>query len=210
MIKKVFISICLIMILPSSFLHIDAAEAEDITYLENVLIVDDTTLIDSDGTQYFFNTKDDRDEFLITLDVKNSHSLYSCSPGDPGYPNCSSNPVVRVETKLIKTSITDYIKNDQLLLDNWVYGGLYGATMSVSNSKSISYVVDGVGSVSVSSGTSQSFNVPAGKYGNIKLKMKFKINLYQRYWILKDGTRQVGTQYSTASKFEGAFYGEYK
>lgn len=210
MIKKIFISICLIMIIPSSFLHIDAIEAEDTIALENVLIIDDTTLMANDGTQYFFNSKEDRDEFLLTLDVENTRSLYSCSPGDPGYPNCQSNPVVRVETKLIRTTITDYIKNDKLLLDNWVYGGLYGATMSVSSSRSVSYVVDGVGSVSVSSGTSQSFNVPAGKYGNIKLKMKFKVNLYQRYWILKDGTKQVGTQYSTASKYEGVFYGEYK
>ena len=188
---------------------VNAQEEDDVLNYDDFEIVDDTTLKDDENVYYVFETTDDRNEFLIALDLENYPNLYVCLPGDPGYPHCNTNPVVKTETKVVNSYVTNYINSNKNLLSNWIDGGKYGATMSISLANNVGFTVEGI-TVSINISTGASFNVPAGKLGNISYRAKFRVNTIQPYYTLKDGTRQTGTKYKTYTKTEGVYFGVYK
>ena len=81
--------------------------------------------------------------------------------------------------------------------------------MGVSHSVTISFSYQGIG-CNISTGTSQSFNVPPYKRGNVRYRADFLVTVHQNYFILKDGSKVVGNQFKSMKKSRGEFYPVYQ
>ncbi len=214
--KVRFFIICLMLfisqfkVLNISALSYSVYSNDSLDNFSNLILVSDNVMFDSvNDIYYLFDTSEDIQFRFINLDGFSS-PMSICLPGDPGYPNCQSNPVVRIEYEYISHYVTDYLVNPTLMLGNygWVFGGVYGATMAYSSAKELGFTVEGI-SVSRSVGSSQSFPVPPGVSGNIKYKAKWRVET-QRIWnILQDGQRLQGPLVKII-KFEiGGYFGVY-
>lgn len=208
MFKKLIATIiaCLVFMSGASN-SIKATYDETNLTFQMIEIVSDTVVKDESDVYYVFNTMEDRNQFLLQLNGAPSLLSSACLPGDPGYPNCDDNPVVRVESEVINTYTTQRYESGPLL-STWTEGP---AEMSINYEETVSFEVEGVG-VSVSVGYSSSFPVPAGKEGNIKYKTKFKVTVYQQWAVLKDGTRVKTMQYKTVAPVngDGTFFAVYR
>lgn len=183
---------------------IDAKEQSDIFLtIENLVIISDTTVWNSKNDEnYIFKTKSERDEFL--KQVKNSSTnkslkqARSCLPGDPGYPNCNGNVVVRVTSKAIgKTKRTGYYSKGSILGKNGWAEGPVTISFSRGTSYNITMNIGVYGSISVSANATVAYNfpVPRGKDGNITYKTKFDVTPMQYIYHLQNGKTRLGTKY---------------
>lgn len=209
MLKKLLVFLSVFFFVISSSIHVSAnEEVNEFPDYEEIEIIDELTLKDQDDTYYFFETQDDRDMFLIMLQDM-SVQLYACLPGDPGYPTCSDKTVVRIESIRVRSYHTGLLSQGGYLLDDWTFGGSEGASMTLTESKEITFGYEGI-SCTLSVSHSQTFNVPVNRRGNIRYRADFLVTVYQNYFILKDGSRVVGNQYKTMKKSWGEFYPVYK
>lgn len=107
-----------------------------------------------------------------------------CQPGFPGYPNCKKDPIVSRKYVTVSTSYR-WVNSGNLITS--VYGGKYGATMSINSSVSVS--VEGVG---FSTGQGASFKVPKGKTGNIVLSGYVKYERKRLVVTHRSGKKSYG------------------
>ena len=194
------------------YTHFGNEEVREYGKVAEYTIVDDKTVYDSSNeTFYTFDTTEDLMLFISIMRGESTRTRSSCLPGAPGYPQCQSNPVVKVENVAVSSYNTGWLRHTTLLLGagGWVNGGQYGATMAFTSSTTLGYSYDGV-SFSRSVGKSSSFAVPAGRRGNIQYESRWKIETFQQWHILKDGTRTKGPTVKSAKFIEGSFVGVYK
>lgn len=201
-----FIIACLFLMGRDMSTLVEAHGYLDKPVYQEIIIVDNTTIKDEDGTFYVFNSKEDRDNFILKLE--GAPSLYACLPGDPGYPNCQDNPVVRTETEKINSYSTSRYECKNPLLPVWTAGP---ADMSLNITAEASFQVEGTG-LSISVGQSSTFPVPKGKEGNIKYRTKFTVTVYQQWVIYADGSRVKDVQYKTITPVvgDGTFFAVYR
>ncbi|MDM8157836.1 hypothetical protein QUV96_09325 [Amedibacillus dolichus] len=184
---------------------------EELPSSEYYSIIDPTTLYsEKENAYYIFDTEEELQDFLFTLDNKHEEiTTYACLPGDPGYPHCNDNTVVSVTSKKISTTTTGYRYSNNYLLgvNGWCYGsgtcGLtlgktYGATFGVNHNG-----ISGNFNFSVTVSSNYSFSVPAGYKGNIKYKCKLKVETRQYVYTLKNGKKQNGSKYNVVSIVNG-------
>lgn len=176
-------------------------------------VINDLTLKDIKNNYYYhFENHNDLKRFINNNVIKsNDTTMSTCLPGMPGYPNCHSNPIVSTGSRYLSHYNTDFIKSNELLLGNngWVFGGRHGATMSFNTSMTVTFT-HGSLSLSHEVGHSSTFNVPAGKRGNIKYQAKWRIETREGYSVRKDGSKTGFYKYKVTKFIEGGFIGVYK
>lgn len=178
--------------------------------LDNFVILDDVTLYNMEEDSYYlFATNENLYEFLVVISGNDNVSTYACLPGDPGYPNCNGDAVVKVETKTIKTTTTGYVLSDNWLLGNngWIYGpGTCGLTIGRTYGATFGITQDGItGSFnhSVTVNQSYSYSVVAGKKGNFKYTCKLRIETKQYIYTLESGKKSTGPFYLVTKMIDG-------
>ena len=175
---------------------VDGEETALPSYSE-ITVLDDTTLVDDNNVFYKFSNHSDLEEFISILDGYHAVRYRSpCLPGDPAYPGCNGNPVVSVFTRKTYSYQTGAISSNEYLLSTWTYGGPAGASMTITESLTATVSIEGNG-FSVTVGTSQTFNVPPGVSGNVKMRAWFRVDTYTFIYKQRDGSEQTGPSFNT-------------
>lgn len=211
MFKKIISVICLCMLFSFSIVSVSANEVnEEDLFIDDIEIIDDTTLFNTITNDFmFFETQDDRNQFLDELRLKDI-SLYVCLPGDPGYPHCSGTVVVKSELQTLAGTVnTGEIISNNYLCGNggWVWGP---GTVSFASSAGIGaqFTYNGSFSLSFSYTVTKGadFFVPAGKRGNIKYRANFKITPQRYKYTLNDGSVTYGAKFYTRTFLYGGSF----
>lgn len=206
-ITAVLATLMLLIVLPTKVLADESITEQDTEIVdgeENALpsyseitVLDDTTLVDNNNVFYKFSNHSDLEEFISILDGYHAVRYRSpCLPGDPAYPGCNGNPVVSVYTRKTYSYQTGAISSNEYLLGTWTYGGPAGASMTISQGVTATVSIEGNG-FSVTVGTAQTFNVPPGVSGNVKLRAWFRVDTYTYVYKYRDGSQQTGASYNT-------------
>lgn len=211
MFKKIIASalatLMLLIVLPTKVLADESIPEQDIEIVDGeetalpscseITVLDDTTLVDDNNVFYKFSNHSDLEEFISILDGYHAVRYRSpCLPGDPAYPGCNGNPVVSVFTRKTYSYQTGAISSNEYLLSTWTYGGPAGASMTITESLTATVSIEGNG-FSVTVGTSQTFNVPPGVSGNVKMRAWFRVDTYTFIYKQRDGSEQTGPSFNT-------------
>lgn len=206
-IASVLATLMLLIVLPTKVLADESIAEQNIEIVDGeetalpssseITVLDDTTLVDDNNVFYKFSNHSDLEEFISILDGYNAVRYRSpCLPGDPAYPGCNGNPVVSVFTRKTYSYQTGAISSNEYLLSTWTYGGPAGASMTITESLTATVSIEGNG-FSVTVGTSQTFNVPPGVSGNVKMRAWFRVDTYTFIYKQRDGSEQTGPSFNT-------------
>ena len=206
-IASVLATLMLLIVLPTKVLADESIAEQNIEIVDGeetalpsyseITVLDDTTLVDDNNVFYKFSNHSDLEEFISILDGYHAVRYRSpCLPGDPAYPGCNGNPVVSVFTRKTYSYQTGAISSNEYLLSTWTYGGPAGASMTITESLTATVSIEGNG-FSVTVGTSQTFNVPPGVSGNVKMRAWFRVDTYTFIYKQRDGSEQTGPSFNT-------------
>lgn len=131
----------------------------------------------------------------------------SCIPGNPGYPYCIENPAVAVISQEISRHQTARMDSEPLL-PVWSQAN---ESMKITENVHISSQLNDIEFNSAFTGSS-SFQVPAGKEGNIVYRTSYTVIDWQMWITLQDGTVVKGTTYQTIEEVpgDGTYYPIYR
>lgn len=177
---------------------VHAQENQKFPTIEDIEIVDDTTVRNIETKEYYiFSSSDERDTFIAELEMQNI-SLYVCLPGAAGYPTCG-NVVVSSELQTMGAATeTGLLRFQNYLLgnDGWIFGpgtAIYSTSSGISaqfkynDNFSLSF------SYSVTKGGS--FYVDDIYRGNIVFVGNFSLTPQRWVFKLKDGSTTYGAKF---------------